>query len=557
MKHILKIMSSFLSASLFAGFCTISVLAKNQVPEMVIDVALCQDGSAQITQEFFAVTDEGTEFYLERLDSGYLTITDFSVSDENGYYTVLAEDEWNVDASFEEKAGKCGMRTIDGGKELCWGITEYGQQHYTVKYTLHHLVNAYSDADGFLYRFIDPEQAVFPTDALVMIRRQDGEPLTDEDCDIWAFGFEGQIRFEGGEIVARTENPLEDAANMTIMVGFEKGVFASSHIGEGSFEERKARAFEGSNYDSELTDAELLGLLILLGTVVGGTFLFIIVHLIRQKILRNKLIKEADYFRDAPNGGDLNATYVLGSSLGFFPESGYLGARILRLIVLGSLEPERSGEGKEAVSMRLVREPHNGDKYDEAFYTFLEVAAGEDGILQAKELEKYCRKQNFAKSLDTILRKCEQDGKVSLARMGCFKGAVCGNLTKLTPEGKRQLKELLGLKRYLLDFSLIAERHVDETFLWQEYMVYAMLFGIAKQVMVQLKALYPERLIQIEEYQHYIDNSYRYDYLLYGAVERERRRQREEQRARTAGSGGRASFGGGSGFSGGGGVGTR
>ena len=38
--------------------------------------------------------------------------------------------------------------------------------------------------------------------------------------------------------------------------------------------------------------------------------------------------------------------------------------------------------------------------------------------------------------------------------------------------------------------SLLAERDVKETFLWQEYMVYAALLGVAKQVMEQLRRLY-------------------------------------------------------------------
>ena len=33
----------------------------------------------------------------------------------------------------------------------------------------------------------------FPTDVTLTIRNQDGTPLTDEICDIWAFGFDGQI----------------------------------------------------------------------------------------------------------------------------------------------------------------------------------------------------------------------------------------------------------------------------------------------------------------------------------------------------------------------------
>lgn len=57
---------------------------------------------------------------------------------------------------------------------------------YTVSYDIGGLAGAYSDADGFNYRFIDPDQSIFPTSASVTVRMEDGTPLTDETCDIWA-----------------------------------------------------------------------------------------------------------------------------------------------------------------------------------------------------------------------------------------------------------------------------------------------------------------------------------------------------------------------------------
>ena len=162
-------------------------------------------------------------FYVDRMDSGCLTYSRFAVSDENGPYAVLPDGRWDIDASFDEKAGKCGLLEIDGGVELCWGITEYGRHDYTVSYDIGGLAGAYSDADGFNYRFIDTDQSIFPTSASVTVRMEDGTPLTDETCDIWAFGFDGQIQFEDGVIRAWTETPLEGSRYMTVMVRLEKG----------------------------------------------------------------------------------------------------------------------------------------------------------------------------------------------------------------------------------------------------------------------------------------------------------------------------------------------
>lgn len=550
-----KVFTAFTVVCLMLGLCVVSAFAAYQVPELTVDVALRPDGSAYITQEFSATMDEGTEFYLDYLDSGCLTITDFQVSDENGPYTVLDEGAWNVDASFEEKAGKCGMLPIDGGTELCWGITEYGEHRYTVEYVLHDLVGGYSDMDGFNYRFINADLGFFPTDAVVTIRNQDGTPLTNDSCDIWAFGFEGQLQFEDGVIRAWTETALDGSANMTIMVGLQKGILTPVRTEEASFETVKERAFDGSDYPDN-SDGFLGAVVIIIFLaiiVAGGIFIYNMV----EKAKRKKIMKNADYFRDMPNGGNLNVSFVLGSGLDFCPSDSLMGARLLRLIALGSLEPVSSSVDEQDISLRLAGKPRQGDAYDEALYTFLQAAAGEDGVLQPKELEKFCDDSAHAETLTDIMDRCQQDGMLWLVRQGCLKGAVCDNLKALTAAGKRELQELIGLKRYLLDFSLLSERNVGETFLWQEYMVYAMLLGIAKQVLSQLQTLYPSQLPQLQQYDRYILCSYGYDYLLFGAVERQRQEAQALQEARTGGSGGSASFGGGGGFLGGGGGGIR
>ena len=59
-----------------------------------------------------------------------------------------------------------------------------------------------------------------------------------------------------------------------------------------------------------------------------------------------------DYFRDAPNGGDLNVSYALGLGLNACTDETYLAARVLRLVTLGSLEPELEPGKKKDVYKR-------------------------------------------------------------------------------------------------------------------------------------------------------------------------------------------------------------
>ena len=553
-----RLSKCFAALLLTVGLCAVPAGAANQVERLATDVALEQDGSAHVTQVFAAQTDEGTEFYMDRLTSGGLTYANFAVADENGPYALTADDRWDVDASFTEKAGRCGLVNIDGGVELCWGITDYGTHTYTVSYDIGGLAGGYSDADGLLYRFIDPDQSVFPTNADLIIRMADGTPLTQDNCGIWAFGFEGQIQFENGIIHAWTDSPLEGGQYLTAMVQLQSGLLQPQRVEEGSFQTVKDAAFQGSDYteaaDEPLTAMDIVWMVVSLAAICGGIFGIFALLRARKRAKAKKQLAKIDYFRDAPNGGDLNVSYALGLGLKSCTDESYLAARVLRLVTLGSLEPELEPGKKNRASMRFVREPHNGDPFDEALYTFLQAAAGADGVLRDSELEDFCWDDRHAKTLSDMLESSGHQGELTLSRTGCLKGNKCRRAKDLTPRGQQQRNELLGLKRYLLDFSLLAERDVKETFLWQEYMVYAALLGVAKQVMEQLRQLYPGQLAQVEQYQRYLQSTAHWNTYLAGAVER---RRQETQAVRFGGGGGIASLGGGGGASGGGGMGTR
>lgn len=535
---------------LLAAACFCPAAAANRVPEMEIDVALRQDGSAAITQVWTANTDEGTEFYLTCKDNGYLYVTDFSVSDESEMYMI--QNDWVPDSSFEEKAGKCGIRKTAEGVELCWGISQYGTQQYTISYILHDLTGSYSDADGFNHRFVD-EMNLFPTDVVLTVRSEDGIPLTSENCDIWAFGYDGQIQFEDGVIHAWSETSLEHGQHMTILLSLEKGLLSPLRSVDSSFDDVKEQAFEGSSYETEEegTFSDLLfGIALILLIVIFIALAAVSVAKLRKARL-GKRMKQVDYFRDVPNNGNINVTHRLSTACELCKEDSLLGTYLLRLINDGALEPEETTTTSSQVNLRLVRPPVSNNPYDDAFYTILEVAAGADRVLQAKELENFCTRNT--KSLSGFVDSCRQDADRSLIRGGCYRKADCQGMKSLTEKGLSQLDEILGLKRFLLDFSLIHERGVKETVIWQDYLIYAYLFGIAAQVVPQIRKLYPEALPQVERFERCIGYTGYYNNFMYNAYTLNRQRQA----ARSTGSGGAASFGGGGGFFGGGGGGTR
>ena len=116
-------------------------------------------------------------------------------------------------------------------------------------------------------------------------------------------------------------------------------------------------------------------------------------------------------------------------------------------------------------------------------------------------------------------------------------------LTDLTPAGEQELGELMGLKRYLTDFSLVAERGIKEMPIWRELLTYAMLFGIADQVAEQMKELYPQISAELTDYSGSMATAYSYHYLLYSNMKKAEEQREQEKRS----GGGGGSIGGGSG----------
>ena len=541
--------------------------ATNQVNTIDIQAVIYEDGSMYVTQVWEGEFNEGTEIYIPMNAPESLTISQLTVSDQNGVYETVPD--WDVDWSFEEKARKCGIHDADSGYEICFGISRYGQNRYAIEYKLDNAVDGYSDRDGVNFRFVNDGMNTTPTDVKVEIRLADGTPITDEIADIWGFGYDGQVEFSDGAILAYTESSIEPENHVTVLFSLDKGILSPSRQELGSFEEVKETAFEGSDYD----DTEYLGeevstfevivtMLLSIGLPIGLIIWFFRMKKKRAEKKRQRFAEKFGYFREIPNDGNLSATYALGKMFDVFEEGTILATGMLRLIQLGCLSPVETqevgfmGKTKETVSLRLVGRHHDKmNEYDEYLYTVLESAAGSDAILQAKELERFANQND--RLLRAYIEKYDSAGRAYLNQKHCMKRwNIPAKFTDLTPAGEQELGQLMGFKRYLEDFSLVAERGVKEIPIWRELLTYAMLFGIADQVAEQMKELYPQLSLELNNYSQSMVTAYSYHYLLYSNMKKAEEQRQQEKRS--GGGGGFASFGGGGGSMGGGsGGGTR
>jgi len=219
----------------------------NNVSDIGIEVALYDDGSAYITQVWNCNFSTGTEARVPLASTKYMDLSGFVVSDINGAYTLV--DNWNSNASFNEKAKKSSIVKSDNGLDLCWGITDYGPNRYAIEYKIAGLVEAYSDYDGFTFMFVPADMSTLPTDVTVKVVTQNGKALSAANSDVWASGFKGVIEFQSGQIVAYTESPLaKNTENVTVVIQLNKGILNPTRQAKGTFAAVKNRAAEANIY---------------------------------------------------------------------------------------------------------------------------------------------------------------------------------------------------------------------------------------------------------------------------------------------------------------------
>ena len=533
---------------LFLLFLAVPSLAQSQVDTVRIDVELQDDGSAFIRERWVIdVSGDITEWYLGKENLGQMDILDFMVTDETGREYVYEGKNWDIHRTRQEKAGKCGIVQKRDGYELCWGVGSSGPHTYIASYTLTGLVKGYSDRDGFNYMFVTPTDNA--RDVLLTLRKN-GTILTDANTQVWGFRFHGETEVLGGAVNYWSTRPFNSNSALVAMVSFEKGIFTPSLTYDKSFEEVKEEAFKGSDYKK--SEGWLLENLLQLLMV----FIFIMVPFLgigrmisikkRKKELLGGKMKDVSWFRDVPVGGDLSeASNILRAFSGktITENQNLIAAYMMRLFYRGafSLVPQSGSNVAFKIGQLELPADSVSDKdlsLESELFEFFKEAAGNDEILQKKELRRWADRN--AKRIYNWQNKIP-DGKT---------------LKTMQPS---DVQEVFGLKKFLKDFTLIKDRGTVEVKLWNNYLIFASLYGIADQVYKDFKTVCPEyftlsqQMAQMQEvtpvviWNTFGDTS---RYFNQSAINYSARHSTGT--TRWSGGGGFTSFGGGGGFSGGG-----
>ena len=179
---------------------------------------------------------------------------------------------------------------------------------------------------------------------------------------------------------------------------------------------------------------------------------------------------------------------------------------------------------------------------EQGLYQMMKEASGSDGILQDKEFSRWSRRHTSR--VESWTKTQETDAKAALLADGFL---LSGD--NFSPEGQQQARSVFGFRKFLKDFTLIDERFSNEVAVWNDYLVFGALYGIADKVARELKDIDPK----VFEQTVYSDPMTATQ-VLYMTRQMSTAITNAHVRAgqSAGGFGGHASFGGGGGFHGGG-----
>lgn len=269
-------------------------------------------------------------------------------------------------------------------------------------------------------------------------------------------------------------------------------------------------------------------------------------------------------YRDIPCNKDLVLfsrvlTDLRGNSE--FLKSTLVSAYILKWLqknIISVMEGPEKGVFKKTQTYKIIltESPPILDLNERHLYNMLWAAARDDHILEKNEFQRYCKKNysDVNRWFDTVrdsgTQRLQEMGLIRTERItekGLF--ARKRNAEIYTVAYNEELAHVNGFQKFLEDEDNMSEKSMIEVKLWDEYLVFATVMGIADQVYRQAKLAVP----QFDE--HY----YGYDpYMAYLVASNFGDAGARGVAAGASSSDGSSSFGGGgSSFSGGGGGGLR
>ena len=586
-----RIFACFLALWLCLFSFTPVEASSSYVKKMTINCVIDQSGTATFTEVWDMYAYQGTEVYKQFDNMHDQKLTLVSVTD-NKNVTYKNVGTWNVDQSRSYKKNKCGLIDDNGDYQLCFGVGDYGHRTFTMVYKISHFVNQYKENQGINYAFMsNMELEVQSVDVNVS---SPALSFTKDNSGIWAFGFEGNCDFlTNGHVHLYTTQSVSGGKVQLLMKlnSFQYTSPSTYHQSE-KFSDVLDDAREGSSYNENDSYQSKSTLKDTLDVIVPSLIfvLVIVVWALSFVVKRGNSSLTSDggpmkfedgvsfdkknvhSFQDIPCDKDLLYFYYLAKRCGILNKgrSGLMSAFVLKWLRDGSIRFDR-GEDKglifkhETYTVDFSKPINCSSASEEKLVAMFKRAAGENQLLETKEFEHWCKRnyddvEDWFDEVDTYTEawmKAQDYYKEETTYRRIFGLDFPKTKKFYTVKTREDMEHVYGLYKFLKDQDNMKDKQVLEVKLWEEYLIFATIMGIADEVEKQLPIACPEfnRTSDIDVYQtSWVTRNFIYA----GVMSADNAYNAANGSSSWGGGGGGASFGGGGGgFSGGGGGGLR
>ena len=467
------------------------------------------------------------ELYSEinvREGDNYYTIVDQFPTTEPGTYSiqVYGEDYFTVDWSF-------------------YALDE--KRTFTLEYIARDVVVVHNDVAEFNYKFIGDRWGFPSSSAFVRLTLPNG--AESEDVRAWGHGpRNGEIDIISPSEITWWVAPLpantflEGRVTFPVSLVPESGRFSGREALPDILkeEQRWAASTNALRYAHKFQ-----GYITILLLALGGWRLLVL----WRKALNRKSAYRGDYYRELPGDYSPAAAGYLWNKKKIMPDN--LSAQILNLARLRHLKIEEipGGDDFQLVEQQSERPLSSLDTLIMEFIfktVYKHFATDEDKendekagqlskIVTFKQIQEYAKKRanqfySFYNSWSSAAKKAGEEqkffGKSSAFNWGCLPlilmivlalvamiwwelyllGVILIILpfilffaspnTYYTEYGADQLMKWRAFRKFLLHFSSMDRSAVPSLVIWEHYLVYAVVLGVAKQVIDQLALVFPK-----------------------------------------------------------------
>ena len=520
--------------------------------KLKFDVNINEDGSMNVVETWeIDISNVNTLYKTFEMDKDkFTTIENVSVKDvtANKEFTQINEEMYHV-----TKDCYYGLVNSKGRFEIAWGVDlegEHSNKTYEISYTVKDAVAKYNDYAEIYWQFVG-EDFEIDAEKITGTITFPSNVQKEEDIKVWGHteDLNGEIYVtDTDEIKFQLEN-FNAGKYVEVRALFPKNMIETTgrEYNKDIYEEVIKEETKWANQANLRRELEEIQDDVFVVFTIFSVLALCIIFIEKATKYGKKLSdtkkyvpeQKLEYYRELPekNVTPGEALYILKEPYNNF--SIYFGkifsATLLNLKLKDyiDLRVEKIDNKKEKIFIKRLKEPFGNLKNDEKkILEFMYKAfKKQETEIEIKTLEKYIEKhpagvENLINGCQkTIEKQLKESGMVDLKQKEEFtnysgtagvyyvftiltlfwaiplsiilliNGILCSKLKKntnvLTKKGIESKEKWKGLKKYMEDFSLLNEKEVPAIEVWEHYLVYATVFGIADKVLKQLKTIYP------------------------------------------------------------------